>query len=146
MTSGWQIFPRGFEFDSGWPQSVELPFEAIERGKKLDLLNRRHRLRHWNLRYSWVGCNHVIFCHLSLIFPYRRQDTRIVFSYYYKKTLRLSDNVPGVPTKHWQCLISTNIKTIIATPRVLSIHDNEKDCRLSLLPQSFANRRLRNRL
>ena len=25
---------RGFEFDSGWQQSVEHSFEAIERGKK----------------------------------------------------------------------------------------------------------------
>ena len=37
---------RGFEFDSGWQRSVELPFEAIERGKKLYLPTRRHQLRH----------------------------------------------------------------------------------------------------
>ena len=43
---------RGFEFDSGWQWSVELPFEAIERGKKFYLPTRRYHLRHWDLRYS----------------------------------------------------------------------------------------------
>ena len=37
---------HGFEFDSGWQRSVELPFEAIERGKKFYLPTRRHQLRH----------------------------------------------------------------------------------------------------
>ena len=32
---------RGFDFDSGWQRSVELPFEAIERGKKFYLPTRR---------------------------------------------------------------------------------------------------------
>ena len=37
---------RGFEFDSGWQRSVELPFEAIERGNKFYLPTRRHQLFH----------------------------------------------------------------------------------------------------
>ena len=37
---------RGFEFDSGWQRSVELPFEAIKRKKKFYLPTRRDHLRH----------------------------------------------------------------------------------------------------
>ena len=50
----------GFEFDSVWQRSVELPFKAIERRKKFYFPTRRHQLCHQDLRYCYDSYNFLL--------------------------------------------------------------------------------------